>query len=117
MGKKEKAQSKNLWKLAGEPVYPSLSREEAGIVTESFQLYAASLFKELQRRNKLNVPISAAKTRENAVKASAGYFCGCFEAKYGRKLVIHALARAGSLPTMRTEHLSYFPSFLLGAAL
>ncbi|MCI8537428.1 MAG: hypothetical protein HFF18_02040 [Oscillospiraceae bacterium] len=117
MGKKEKTQSKKQWKLAGEPVYPSLNREEDNIVKESFQIYGASLFKELLRRNELNVPVSVAKTRENAVKASAGYFCGRFEAKYGRKLVIHALARAGSLPTMRAEHFSYFPSFLLGAAL
>lgn len=116
MGNKKKSGRAKTWKLAGEPVYPSmLSPGEERLFADIFfwnEMYSvdppSSLFE---------VPASLMRTRESAARASLEYFCRQFTAKYSRETVMEALATAVSLPTSLTEGMPDMPSFLLGAAL
>lgn len=115
MGNKKKTGRTKTWKLAGEPVYPSmLSPSEEHLFmdvffwNEMFSIDAPPIF---------DVPASLMNTRENAARACIEYFCGQFAEKYGRETVVDALATAVSLPTTLTEDMPDMPSFLLGAAI
>lgn len=115
MGNKKKSSRAKTWKLAGEPVYPSmLSLTEERLFAdiffwnEMFSIDAPAIFE---------VPASLMKTRESAARACVEYFCRQFSENFHRDTIVETLATAVSLPTTLTEGMPDVSSFLLGAAL
>jgi len=115
IGNKKKSGRAKSWKLAGEPVYPSmLPPEEERIFAdiffwnEMFTIDAPPMF---------DVPASLMRSRESAARASLEFFCRQFGKKYQRKEIVEALATTASLPTTFSEQIHDTMSFLLGAAL
>ena len=118
MGGKKKAASAKSWTLAGEPVYFSaLSPAEERIFTETvshFRKIASQMREDFDR---FSGAVAAARTGQQASRASVGFFCKYYEGKYQRTDIVKALATAATLPAPSAEHLGKSPIFMLGAAL
>ena len=115
MGNKKKTGRTKMWKLAGEPVYPSpLFPAEEDILSgiffwnELFSIDAPAIFE---------VPASLMNTRQSAARASLEFFFQQFGEKYQREDIVEALTTAATVPTTLAEQLADEKSFLLGAAL
>lgn len=118
MGGKKKAAPTKTWSLAGEPVYSSaLSPSEERVFKETASHYREIAVQMREDFDRFSGAVSAARTGQQAARASLGFFCKYFEGKYQRIDIVKALATAATLPAPSAEHLSTSSIFMLGAAL
>lgn len=115
MGSKKKTGRTKVWKLAGDPVYPSaLSPEEEQLFADAF--FWNEMF-SMGDSPLFGVSAAQMKSRESAARACLEYFCRQFGEKYHREDIVEALTTAASLPATLSETMPNVLSFLLGAAL
>ena len=103
--------ARTAWKLAGEPVVPDT-------LTETEEQTLSSLFYDFQTKarpkNDKSIRASTMRSRETAVRFSAGYFVRQCSPQYDRGEIVNALFWAVGIPCADSE---LTVSLLMGAAL
>ena len=116
MSAKKSADSKKIWKIAGEiPHTMRLSAKEKAQIAAAFYLCdnARSLFFEEMRQ----ISRAEAKRNQGAAQTVAAFLCERYAGQYSIPVVVRAVAVGSAIPTALETQLNEQQDYLLGGAL